>query len=915
MHCRSKHRPGTLRRHRKSMATAVWVLCLTALLVLPWASAYAQPKEEPHISPCRSCARDRTYKYFEEIQCKAYGSDPGLMRFLAASQDLNQVLESIDETGRELATRKDLPGASREDESRETSEFIRLSLRNLRLPTCYENRYVYWMLTNYAQQIDDARRSLKLPLRGRPKIASLPTTEINAYTYPADGNRDSVVAFNTQLFMFAYQMTKVTLPTIGIDLAQGSVGVDRSRATALRAIATEKHLRLNFTMALLEFLLLVDPSTQPLAPSYDPLVVTFTQGMELFAVAHEYGHVIKKHSSPTMSIRLGADSDTGRSAGNRDVSVLARSWQQELEADAIGIRLLTEVLRKAALKSESDDLRWLYSLKGALFFFKSLDLVDRAKYVRDHDRPRPTPSLSEAAFLRDVADCRATDDQRMRFRSLTLGSHPPAWLRLERARVELDKALEDVKKSAAAAEFSQIADGLIYNVDLIWSTIEDDLPRAIKGARIVREKEDTGQDLSELELGAIAGQLKQGPSTPIIRSFAPGCQYDAAVWMSSFMCTTALQRAAARFIDDAPIGEVLADYASAIRADPVLLGGMQLLWAQDVLERRIEADREAAIAVVALSGDRDGVRILESVSRQGEWTEETRQLLDRAQAFLKERARDTSVTALAALDPATFSLSALLVHPVGLPGLDSHEFATKPLLPDQKAFLANARAVDPRRSLASMALYMLQARTSDAVAYSFWADVLLRSDFVDPALRLALAGANKVGPDAALENAIGNILSEQGKLLEANVHYEASLHAGRNDGWPEVNLAKNLVGLREFDTAESWFRRAIARRENARSVPEFAGFLNEFAWFIATRRKGDATKVHEALELSRESNELVKRSNPNFLDTLAECESVLGNHAAAIAAAREALALIDTTSPVRAEFERRLAEFEARAKQ
>jgi tetratricopeptide (TPR) repeat protein len=213
-----------------------------------------------------------------------------------------------------------------------------------------------------------------------------------------------------------------------------------------------------------------------------------------------------------------------------------------------------------------------------------------------------------------------------------------------------------------------------------------------------------------------------------------------------------------------------------------------------------------------------------------------------------------------------------------------------------------------------MALYMLQAQTEPAATYSFWADVLLRGGFVDSALRLALAGADMVGLDGSLENAIGNILSKQGKWLEANSHYEASLSAGRSDGWPELNLAKNFVALQQFHSAESWFRRALTKRDEARSLREFAGYLNEFAWFIANRRKDDSMKVREALAMSREANELVKRSDPNFLDTLAECESAAGNHSAAVDAARAALALVGPASPERPEYERRLAEFEARAK-
>jgi hypothetical protein len=158
----------------------------------------------------------------------------------------------------------------------------------------------------------------------------------------------------------------VTLPTISInrDEMTGRVAVDKSIGAALKNIQSNPDTTTNFATAILEFLLLAPHSTEPLAQSYDPLVISFTQGMEMFALGHEYGHVIKNHVSPTMQVRLGTANDKDNS--KPPVTVLARSWKQELEADQVGIQLVTQVLRTDAKTGAAEELRWFYSLKGAL---------------------------------------------------------------------------------------------------------------------------------------------------------------------------------------------------------------------------------------------------------------------------------------------------------------------------------------------------------------------------------------------------------------------------------------------------------------------------------------------------------------------------------------------------------------------
>jgi tetratricopeptide (TPR) repeat protein len=134
----------------------------------------------------------------------------------------------------------------------------------------------------------------------------------------------------------------------------------------------------------------------------------------------------------------------------------------------------------------------------------------------------------------------------------------------------------------------------------------------------------------------------------------------------------------------------------------------------------------------------------------------------------------------------------------------------------------------------------------------------------------------KSGPSAGLENDYGNILSAKGDLRGAIPHYEKSLSLGRVDGWPEINMAKNYADLNQLDEAEKWFRKAIARDSTVRSLEEYAGYLNEFAWFLVTHYRGDQKKCRESLAWSYASNKIVNYTDPNYLDTLAECLDATG---------------------------------------
>jgi tetratricopeptide (TPR) repeat protein len=434
--------------------------------------SFRVPAEDVPGQPTQ-CATDPTYQYFEAKQKKEYLKNPVAKVLLA---DLASIERTIDEVTKELDQRTNslAPVAPTPQED---NEFLKKMLR-VHLNTCYENRLFYAMITEYIRQIDEARKRLKLPLPIVPKYGTLPIPDINAVTFPSTETTDSIIAFNNQLFSFDYQLTKVVLPTIHVseDVRTHMVKVDFSQSAADKAIQEKPDTKVNFVMALLEFLLITPPSTRPLDKAYDPLVITFTEGMELFAVGHEYAHVILKHSSPTTPLGLAAGNEYVAS-DNASSPVLLRSWKQEFDADELSLRLLIETLRPKGEGDDAEDVRWLYKLYGARFFFKCMDMVDRAKYIKDHGRPQPELTPQEKDYMRAVAMGTASNDQKAKFAAIAVdGSHPPAWLRLERLNSAMEKYLAGMPIRDDARAFSQIGVGLLTNVDILWNAVAPRLP-------------------------------------------------------------------------------------------------------------------------------------------------------------------------------------------------------------------------------------------------------------------------------------------------------------------------------------------------------------------------------------------------------------------------------------------------------
>jgi hypothetical protein len=398
-----------------------------------------------------ACAKDPAYKNFEYLQCAAYNSDPLLVEVWHNTSTINRSFKSIEQNN---------PGV------RKYSKSLKKEIYKQSLPTCYENRVAYYLITMYMGMIKTASERLNKRGPVEPRYGSLPSTEINAFTI-VDSRDERIVAFNTQLFAFSQQMSHVVSPMVRAQLQTAHSLWSEDVARQIVNQFPGEHLE--FITALLEFLevmpgeqLITIPGTTPLNEA-DDLALSLSDGMDLFAVGHEYSHVILKHTPVSHRlVDLAANQRVKASAVTAQVAVL--SWAQELAADELGVQLLAEAARELHPKTDE----WIYTLYGALYFFECMEILDEARYILDHGTDWTPHTDSEKAFMRALASGTAPADLQQHFSYLPLQDHPPAWLRMERVRGFVRDLVKSRAPSNSTNSYADLGEYMINYADFIW---------------------------------------------------------------------------------------------------------------------------------------------------------------------------------------------------------------------------------------------------------------------------------------------------------------------------------------------------------------------------------------------------------------------------------------------------------------
>ncbi len=286
-------------------------------------------------------------------------------------------------------------------------------LGELDLPTRYDSPTQYRILTGLITRIKDAASALGLDTEAFPHYACIPTGCVNASAVVLPTVSRPFLLFDSELFLYCHLFAKTfaqCLPVVDQgEMLQLSVETDSVK----KRLENTPELSFRFSDLLSAYAVTGSPSR---SKQYNPdqdylqLIDILRGGMELFVVAHEFGHVYSGHLSGLLK-RFGLRTE--------DFVSKNPAHQQEHEADIIGLALTLQ-----AMNNSGYDVGLSYV--GIELFFVSLDMAARARHI-------VLGGLNET-FVDAGSDSHPSNEERRALLSLALDSFVKDSEQLARAR-------------------------------------------------------------------------------------------------------------------------------------------------------------------------------------------------------------------------------------------------------------------------------------------------------------------------------------------------------------------------------------------------------------------------------------------------------------------------------------------------
>jgi hypothetical protein len=234
------------------------------------------------------------------------------------------------------------------------------------LPTPFESSAWYPLAMMLAQDVESTARARALALPVEPLIGSVPSGMVNASTYYLPQTGEYLIVFAAGLFLFLNLMAKVAAD-VAVAAAQATTPGRALDHAQLPRILADKRFHDRFFDALYNHVVLgrASAAQQYLLPEpANSLATSLRHTMELFIVAHEYGHIIQGHLT---KVPQQPKPETTRSGE----FVYQPEWLEELAADDCA----TEIVLHDVVAKGGNPHNAVASIHLVLF---CLELVDRA---------------------------------------------------------------------------------------------------------------------------------------------------------------------------------------------------------------------------------------------------------------------------------------------------------------------------------------------------------------------------------------------------------------------------------------------------------------------------------------------------------------------------------------------------------
>ena len=326
------------------------------------------------------------------------------------------------------------------------------------------------MLQGYQKSIVAVLPELGFALPTEPALGSLPLDGVNATVTTDEDERARIVAVNSGLFILAISIPKVAAFSVPIT-EQGQQGeIDLTLEGTLNRLQTHTELMPQFVGALLTgFGLMYEPL--PDAQGLEqPIIVSYMTGIETFALAHEYAHILLNHSAPAGALGLEENCQVQAAGIARTTE---NSWIQEVEADLLAQRILNAIASHQRADAGENPLIRNTLQRGPGYYFLLTEIRrDTSEMLKSGSYPTG-PMAAEEDALKIIETCldRAGCDVRTALRSakspvLDLKSHPHPSIR---RRIVEHEAAKLLPGGGADEDVALAISRLTYrNTQIMW---------------------------------------------------------------------------------------------------------------------------------------------------------------------------------------------------------------------------------------------------------------------------------------------------------------------------------------------------------------------------------------------------------------------------------------------------------------
>ncbi len=320
---------------------------------------------------------------------------------------------------------------------------------NIKLPTKYETIINYGLILDFADLIEkaipalgflDKEKGVNHTLKDlnmnitRPVFGTLPAGSLNATSY-GFSNGERLIVFESELMQFCNLISKIVAKAIPYNKEKGEGGFQFKEESILEQIEKNKEIFDHFKELIIGFVLTgyaTSASQYILEAPFNKIADHLRLSMEVFVMGHEYAHILLRHLD---------SKETAKHALNSDgVFNILYSWQQEFDADRLGLPLMI-----VALDEQDRQYRDL-SYCGADLFFSSYEIIEKAKSILKN-------GTDEFYWKDDKTD--------------SLGTHPPSVKRRE----ELRKTAE----YQFGAKFLTLSKLIEKIISVLWDKLRPEL--------------------------------------------------------------------------------------------------------------------------------------------------------------------------------------------------------------------------------------------------------------------------------------------------------------------------------------------------------------------------------------------------------------------------------------------------------